>query len=1018
MSQQGGLDDTSPRARIPRGIRSLSGRLVLLLLVPLLAAQALVGTTLIARDAAAEEARDLASDIDLLAVVGALYAPVAMETAASLGMAEVDRIGVDRAIVTQVLGLDYWPYIAGARREVDDVLDHLVLDHQNTTLPSGRTIGARIAQIRIGLTAMRASLDRRTATADEVRTVMAGLDDLVDEIVTMSTSVHDDVVVDPQLGSIGDDVTHLLVVVEAVANATTTTSQVLGASDGTLRTEDVMLAAGAADFVLDEFVGGLSPTEATDFADVAAAIEASLALRDELVTVADIRSAPRDDSAPNLLLTDPGLIQDLASILITDFQRLDAVGRYVRGALVASLTRADEIAHRADDDVRVWTGLIVVVTMASVGFLILVITSTVRPLSRLTGRALQLSEGTLDPRPLPLTGPSDVRAVTETFNTVTEVLSTFESKIRRVSSGEDLRGLDTDRLPGMLGESLRAQVDHLSDMTARLRESEELARAIVETAADAIWTVDDGGRVLAVNATGERLLALTAEEQVGRSLFRLLGAPGSFAHLAGELSLTLHDGSVVDVLVSHSEVASVKDPIHAVFARDISDRKRFEQQLAHQARHDGLTGLPNRLAALEHLEQSVRRAERHRSSVAVLFVDLDGFKSVNDSRGHASGDKLLHEVGQRLARTLRSTEFVARLGGDEFLVVCDAMPVDAAEALGERIIREVAQPYTNGDDLFTISASVGVAIGAGTTNIDALELIREADVAVYHAKERGRARVVVFDASLQEAVEASAAIELALRQAIGAGELVLHYQPVLDLATGTPWGVEALVRWDRPGHGILSPDRFIPIAERSALVIDLGRWVLEASCRTLAAWQADPARRHLHIAVNVSGRHLVEGNLVADVDEVLARTGADPRGLEVELTETHLLADFERANDVLTQLRRRGITVAVDDFGTGYSSMGYLRQLEIDTLKIDRMFVARVSDLGYDRTIVEVLVQLGLTLGLDIVAEGVETVEQLDFVRSRQCTRAQGYHIARPMPDDALESWLSSAPAPTTIVTR
>jgi predicted signal transduction protein with EAL and GGDEF domain len=351
------------------------------------------------------------------------------------------------------------------------------------------------------------------------------------------------------------------------------------------------------------------------------------------------------------------------------------------------------------------------------------------------------------------------------------------------------------------------------------------------------------------------------------------------------------------------------------------------------------------------------------------------------------------------------------LGGDEFLVVCDAMPVDAAAALGERIIREIAQPYVNGDDLFTISASVGVAIAHGTETIDALELIREADVAVYHAKERGRARVVVFDASLQEAVEATAEIELALRQAISDGELVLHYQPVLDLQSGRPWGVEALVRWNRPGHGVLGPDRFVPVAERSALVIDLGRWVLEEACRTLAAWQRDPARRRLHCAVNVSGRHLVEGNLIADLDDVLARTGADPRGLEVELTETHLLADFERANLVLSQLRQRGITVAVDDFGTGYSSMGYLRQLEIDTLKIDRMFVARVNDVGYDRTIVEVLVQLGLTLGLDIVAEGIETIEQLDFMRSRQCTRGQGYHIARPMPIDALDSWLSTVPS-------
>lgn len=1004
-------DDTPSQARIPRGARSLSGRLVLLLLVPLLAAQGLTGASLLDRDEAAGAARDLARRIDLVAEVGAMFAPVALETAASLGMAEVDRLGVDRAIVTQVLGVDYDPYITGSRAQVDTGLDHLVADHSDVMLPSGRLVRDRVAEVRGPLAAMRTRLDARLATVDEVSSAMDGVSELVAEITHLSRDLHDDTSIDPELGTIGDHVTHLLTLVDAVAVDTTTTSLALGASDGSLRSTDVLLAAGAADFVIAEYREEIGPDDAADFDEAAIAIDTYLGLRPALVTVAAIRTEPRSDTDPNLLFTDPQLIQSLASILVAGFERLEAVGNYTRLELERSLVVAQRIAADADEDVRVWTGAILVMTMASVGLLILVVTSTVRPLSRLTARALQLSEGRLDPRPLPLSGPSDVRAVTATFNTMTEVLSAYESKIRRVSSGEDLRSVDTDLVPGVLGESLRAQIDHLSDMTGRLRESEALARAIIETAADAIWTVDRRGRVLTVNAAGERIMELPAGAQMGRSLFTLLGAPASFERLAGELSLERADGTSVEVLVSHSEVATAKGPIHAVFARAISDRKRFEQQLAHQARHDGLTDLPNRLAALEHLERAARRAERQHSSVAVLFVDLDGFKSVNDSRGHASGDRLLHEVGQRLARTLRSTEFVARLGGDEFLVVCDAMPVDAAAALGERIIREIAQPYVNGDDLFTISASVGVAIASGLEHIDALELIREADVAVYHAKERGRARVVVFDASLQEAVEATAEIELALRQAISDGELVLHYQPVLDLQSGRPWGVEALVRWDRPGHGVLGPDRFIPVAERSALVIELGRWVLEDACRTLAAWQRDPARRHLHCAVNVSGRHLVEGNLIADLDDVLARTGADPRGLEVELTETHLLADFERANQVLTQLRQRGVTVAVDDFGTGYSSMGYLRQLEIDTLKIDRMFVARVNDVGYDRTIVEVLVQLGLTLGLDIVAEGVETVEQLEFMRSRQCTRAQGYHIARPMPLDALDSWLSSSTA-------
>ncbi len=1002
------VNRTRPRVGTPRGIRSLSGRLVLLLLVPLLAAQALTASSLLDRSAAAREGRDLAQRIDLAATVGAMYAPVALETATSLGMAEIDRLGVDRVVVTEITGIDYWPYIERSRNLNNRALDALVAASGDVVLMNGSTIRTEVAQVRSGLDAMRVALDTRTAGSTQVAAAMARLDQLIEDAIEASGGSHFQIGVDPALGAITDEVGHLLTMVSAIAEDTKVTAYVLGASDGSMKTEDAMQSAGAADFVVDAYAAELDVDSAVAWSAVADVIGSYRDLRPQLVAVADVRSMPQAPDAQNLLFTDPALVQQLATILISGFDRLSAVADYTSTALMTLSERADRIASSSDEDVRMWIGIIVVVTMASIGLLILIVVSTVRPLSRLTAKALQVSEGVLDSEPLALSGPSDVRAVTATFNTVTKVLSAYETEIRRLSSSGDLRGVDTGHVPGMLGQSLRAQIEHLSDMTDRLRESEALSRAIIETAADAIWTINADGSILSANDAAERLLGISAEQQVGRSLLRLQAVRGTLDDFVGELELQRHDGTTVDVLISHSEVPAEPEPIHAVFARDISDRKRFEQQLAHQARHDGLTGLPNRMAALEHIASVARRVERQGSSIAVLFVDLDGFKSVNDSRGHASGDRLLHEVGERLARTLRSGEFVARLGGDEFLVVCEAVPVDAVEALGERIIREIAQPYVQGDDLFTISASVGVAVTVGSARIDGLELVREADVAVYHAKERGRSRVVVFDETLQEAVEATAEIELALRQAIGAGELVLHYQPVLDLGTGTPWGVEALVRWNRPGHGQLGPDRFVPVAERSSLVIDLGRWVLLDACHTLAEWQADPARRHLRIAVNVSGRHLVEGNLVAELDDVIARTGADPTGLEMELTETHLLADFERANVVLTELRNRGVSVAVDDFGTGYSSMGYLRQLDIDALKIDKMFVARVTDVGYDRTIVEVLVQLGLTLGLDIVAEGVETSEQLEFVRTHRCTRAQGFHIALPMPLEDLERWLDA----------
>ena len=730
------------------------------------------------------------------------------------------------------------------------------------------------------------------------------------------------------------------------------------------------------------------------------------ALRPQITESLAERSGKKSDSTDTTISGQPAMIQELAEILQTAFARLSAIQVYASDQLDDATVVAQRIGDEADRRVTLWTALLVVLTVAMLVFFELTILATVRPLSRLTKRALQIGRGELDPEPLPVTGPSDIRAVVSTFNTVTGTLSTFETQLSRMAAGRDLDPEDLASIPGALGASLRASVSRLADVTQRLRHSEALATAIVETAADAIWTIDLAGRILSVNDTGERLLGQREEAQRGQHLPTLLGGRIDVADLDGEIEFRRANGSIAHVLVSHSLVPAEPRAIHAVFARDISERKRFEERLAFQARFDVLTGLPNRLAAFEHLDEALARSEQSGKPVAVLFIDLDGFKAINDSRGHASGDRLLQEVARRLRAGLRDTEFVGRLGGDEFLIVMETTDKMAALSLGERVIVNLAQPFQADGDLFVVSASIGVAVG--TAGVDGLELVRQADVAVYHAKDRGRGRVALFDDSLQAAVEANAEVELALRHAIMTDELELFFQPVLQVSAKRIWGAEALLRWNRPGHGQLLPDRFIPVAERSSLILDLGRWVLLRACETLAMWQRDPDRAHLHLAVNVSGRHLVEGDLVGDVRTALERTHADPRSLEIELTETHLLADVERANDVLLELREMGIDIAVDDFGTGYSSMSYLRELEIDTIKIDRMFIARAQDPGYDRTIVEVLLQLGRTLQLDVVAEGVENADQLSFLTELGCGRVQGYHLARPMPLEALETWLAT----------
>jgi diguanylate cyclase (GGDEF)-like protein len=440
-----------------------------------------------------------------------------------------------------------------------------------------------------------------------------------------------------------------------------------------------------------------------------------------------------------------------------------------------------------------------------------------------------------------------------------------------------------------------------------------------------------------------------------------------------------------------------------------------EARLAEEARIDNLTGLPNRFAVLEYLDRELRSLPKpgmtsgKATSTGVMFVDIDGFKSVNDTHGHAVGDVVLREIAQRLSGSIREIDFVARLGGDEFLIVIsDVADTGNLITFGERMIEQVEQPYVVGEQLFGVSASVGVTvIEPGDHSMSAVE---RADAAVYQAKRRGRRRVEMFDKELQRSIEQQAELELALRQAIQHDELRIYLQPLADMTTGHAAGAEALVRWERPGVGLVPPADFIPIAERSGLIFELERWVLEAACRCIAEWTLAGRGAGMRLAVNISGRHLIEGELVADLDAALAATGADPGLLEIELTESQLLDDVERASDVLAAVRSRGVKVAIDDFGTGYSSMTYLQKLPVDVVKIDRSFIATATANEFDSTIVESVVTIGRALSLDIVAEGIETFDQLAYAIEAGVTLGQGFLFARPMPVGEAESILFGPP--------
>jgi diguanylate cyclase (GGDEF)-like protein len=412
-----------------------------------------------------------------------------------------------------------------------------------------------------------------------------------------------------------------------------------------------------------------------------------------------------------------------------------------------------------------------------------------------------------------------------------------------------------------------------------------------------------------------------------------------------------------------------------------------------RASHDQLTGLSNRQALHSRLTEAL--ADPELSGVAVLFVDLDDFKTVNDSLGHSYGDELLTLVAERLRHSVREGDVVARLGGDEFAVLIEALgDEDRPAQVAERVLAALQTPFGLAGQRVTVNASVGIASQRGAATTD--ELLRDADLAMYEAKRRGKGRYAVYEQSMSEAVLARMALESDLRRALAGQELRAVYQPIVSTRTGSPLGFEALVRWSRPGYGEVSPASFIPAAEETGLVVPLDRWVLRTACRQVRAWQRQ-YDESLTLSVNLSAQHLHLGDVVSDTAAALASTGMPADRLTLEITESALLLDDAATRAALSGLKRLGVRIAIDDFGTGYSSLSYLRRFPVDGLKIDRSFVEALDDHSGDEPLVSAIVQLAATLGLSVVAEGVETHEQLAVLRGLGCEVAQGFLFDGPL---------------------
>jgi diguanylate cyclase (GGDEF)-like protein/PAS domain S-box-containing protein len=579
--------------------------------------------------------------------------------------------------------------------------------------------------------------------------------------------------------------------------------------------------------------------------------------------------------------------------------------------------------------------------------------------------------------------------------------------MRAVSAAIRALGEDPDAVPAPTnGPTELAEVAVAFNATAQARRrADGLSRAIVQHSSDHVLVIDPSGRITFIAPRAQQALGLHAgqhlagaarlvhpddRDRVTDEVRRWMSEPGG--ELQGEVRVVGPDQ------VRHFEIQGQDlrhDPDVAgvvLTCRDITERKEFEQHLAHQARHDSLTGLPNRAAVLERLQAALD--DRRVQPVSVCFVDLDRFKLINDSHGHAVGDRVLAALARKLELAVRPTDLVGRFGGDEFVIVGTGI-VDGHEALSlaERIQQALAEPlHVRRRELF-INASIGIALGQSGDSAETI--LRNADTAMYRAKDRGRNCVAFFDAQMQDEAQRLLRTENELHRAVERGELTLHYQPIVAYGSTEVDSVEALVRWEHPQRGLIAPGDFIPVAEETGLVVPIGEWVLREAC-SWAARVGEELRRPIRVSVNVSPRQLSEPGIVDLVDEVLMTSGLPARLLCLEVTENVLVRDAGAAIVTLTALHDRGVKVAIDDFGTGWSSLTYLQQFPVDEIKLDRSYVSRVEEDPAAATIVGSLITMAHTMGLSVTAEGVETAGQDAFLREHDCDTAQGYLYAKP----------------------
>jgi diguanylate cyclase (GGDEF)-like protein/PAS domain S-box-containing protein len=563
------------------------------------------------------------------------------------------------------------------------------------------------------------------------------------------------------------------------------------------------------------------------------------------------------------------------------------------------------------------------------------------------------------------------------------------------------------------------------DAMAQAGVDSALAKLLFDTSDDAVFICDLAGTIQGANGAAAKLLGTPSSQLTGRAITQWIPAsPQS----QGGPEFPLRDGLIETRRRAEGPELNLRLTVHAwtqgakqrwvVLAKDLTEQRRNRKALETLARFDGLTGLPNRTHFRENLARAMERARRSGKPMALFFLDLDRFKIVNDSLGHEAGDKLLKHVAEVLLSGLRGSDSLmmghrtegaslSRLGGDEFTVILeDVNGAEDAALVAQRLLDALSLPLKMGGEDVQISASIGISLYP-SDDVDLDGMIRHTDMAMYRSKALGRSTYSFFSDDLNAAVSARLSMEGALRKAVERGEFFLHFQPKANLLTRQVSGVEALIRWRCPGRGVVPPDRFISVLEETGLIVQAGAWVIREACAQAARWDA-LGLPPMNMAVNLSARQLRHPHLVALVRDTLHETGINPNRLELELTESLLLEDTEGNRAVLKAFRDLGVRLAIDDFGTGHSSLAYLRRLDVDTLKIDRSFVTQLPDDPEDAAIAKAIVAMSKSLGMKVVAEGVETEPQAEFLRNLGCNDMQGWLLSKALAPEPLTAWLTA----------